>query len=137
MNSSNHETDMWTIEDIQNDEQLRIREFPVCKDQFFSVMQRFAHCLPVSVKLSQTCLRLSVWGSGGCGCQSQCTDPSSGGRPSGSPVSEVALVGLTSLALSFVASGFHGVRGMRFWSTRMIIPPTCIHGWPSEWGVEV
>ena len=139
MNSSNHETDMWTIEDIQNDEQLRIREFPVCKDQVF--LSHAAVC-PLPACVSQA---IADYASA---CQFGDQEDAAVSLNAqtrllaadllGVQSSEVALVGPTSLALSFVASGFPWRKGDAILVYQDDYPSN-VYPWMalSEWGVEV
>jgi cysteine desulfurase/selenocysteine lyase len=139
MNRSNHETDMWTIEDIQSDEQLRIREFPVCKDQVF--LSHAAVC-PLPASVSQA---IADYASA---CQFGDQEDAAvslnaqtrllAANLLGVQLSEVALVGPTSLALSFVASGFPWRRGDAILVYQDDYPSN-VYPWMalSEWGVEV
>ncbi len=139
MNRSNHETDMWTIEDIQSDEQLRIREFPVCKDQVF--LSHAAVC-PLPASVSQA---IADYASA---CQFGDQEDAAvslnaqtrllAANLLGVQSSEVALVGPTSLALSFVASGFPWRRGDAILVYQDDYPSN-VYPWMalSEWGVEV
>ena len=139
MKRSNHETDMWTIEDIQSDEQLRIREFPVCKDQVF--LSHAAVC-PLPASVSQA---IADYASA---CQFGDQEDAAvslnaqtrllAANLLGVQSSEVALVGPTSLALSFVASGFPWRKGDAILVYQDDYPSN-VYPWMalSEWGVEV
>ena len=130
---------MWTIEDIQSDEQLRIREFPVCKDQVF--LSHAAVC-PLPASVSQA---IADYASA---CQFGDQEDAAvslnaqtrllAANLLGVQSSEVALVGPTSLALSFVASGFPWRKGDAILVYQDDYPSN-VYPWMalSEWGVEV
>ena len=137
MNSSNHEADMWTIEDIQNDEQLRIR-VPCLQGPGF--LSHAAVC-PLPACVSQA---IADYASA---CQFGDQEDAAvslnaqtrllAANLLGVQSSEVALVGPTSLALSFVASGFPWRKGDAILVYQDDYPSN-VYPWMalSEWGVN-
>ncbi len=98
---------MWTIEEIQDDPILREKEFPVCRDHIF--LGHAAVCpLPASVsKAIQSYAFDCQFGDQEEVAMRLNTETRKlAGKVLGVASEEIALVGPTSLGLSFVASGF-------------------------------
>ncbi len=130
---------MWTIEEIQSDEALRQKEFPICKNQIF--LAHAAVCpIPSGVsKAIQSYARACELGdqedqAGLLAAETRAL----AGQFLGVGANEVALVGPTSLALSFIATGFGWNK-----NDHVLVYfddyPSNVYPWMalSEWGVEV
>lgn len=130
---------MWTIEEIQADQVLREKEFPVCRDQIF--LGHAAVC-PLPSSVSNAIQRYA----GECqfGDQEEAAmrlnaeTRASAGKLLGVKSSEVALVGPTSLGLSFVATGFPWQK-----NDHILVYfddyPSNVYPWMAlaDWGIEV
>ena len=130
---------MWTIEEIQSDESLRRKEFPICRDQIF--LAHAAVC-PVPASVSKA---IQTYASA---CELGDQEDQAGllaaetralaSQFLGVGVNETALVGPTSLALSFIATGFSWKK-----NDHVLVYfddyPSNVYPWMalSEWGVEV
>ena len=130
---------MWTIEEIQSDESLRRKEFPICKDQTF--LAHAAVC-PVPASVSKA---IQTYASA---CELGDQEDQAGlliaetralaSQFLGVGANEIALVGPTSLALSFIATGFSWQK-----NDEVLVYfddyPSNVYPWMalSEWGVGV
>ncbi|MBT5926860.1 MAG: aminotransferase class V-fold PLP-dependent enzyme [Verrucomicrobia bacterium] len=130
---------MWTIDEIQSDDSLRRKEFPICRDQIF--LAHAAVCpLPASVsKAIQNYAAACELGdqedqAGLLAAETRALAAQFLGVGS----DETALVGPTSLALSFIATGFSWRK-----NDHVLVYfddyPSNVYPWMalSEWGVEV
>ena len=130
---------MWTIEEIQSDESLRRKEFPICRDQIF--LAHAAVC-PIPASVSKA---IQTYASA---CELGDQEDQAGllaaetralaSQFLGVAANETALVGPTSLALSFIATGFSWQK-----NDHVLVYfddyPSNVYPWMalSEWGVEV
>jgi len=130
---------MWDIERIQKDHQLREQEFPVCRDQVF--LGHAAVC-PLPAMVSRAIAEYSN------ACQFGDQEEAAAALNAetralaasllGVKTNEVALVGPTSLALSFIAMGFPWRKGDAVLVYQDDYPSN-VYPWMalSDWGVEV
>ncbi|XOV69715.1 MAG: aminotransferase class V-fold PLP-dependent enzyme [Verrucomicrobiota bacterium] len=130
---------MWTIEEIQGDASLREKEFPVCRDQIF--LGHAAVC-PLPSRVANAIQHYA----GECqyGDQEEAAMRLNAetrvlaGKLLGVSSREVALVGPTSLGLSFVATGFPWRK-----NDHILVYfddyPSNVYPWMAlaDWGVEV
>ncbi|MDA7629123.1 aminotransferase class V-fold PLP-dependent enzyme, partial [Verrucomicrobia bacterium] len=130
---------MWNIEEIQSDESLRRKEFPICRDQTF--LAHAAVC-PVPASVSKA---IQTYASA---CELGDQEDQAGlliaetralaSQFLGVGANETALVGPTSLALSFIATGFSWQK-----NDEVLVYfddyPSNVYPWMalSEWGVRV
>lgn len=130
---------MWTIEEIQSDEALRRKEFPICKEQIF--LAHAAVC-PIPTTVSNA---IQAYASL---CELGDQEDQAGllavetralaSQFLGVGANETALIGPTSLALSFIATGFSWQK-----NDHVLVYfddyPSNVYPWMalSEWGVEV